>query len=104
MLLLTGMTKRSIIHLLSIGPDLNTKVISLYCVIFYSLNVAYDINLLYLYSFPPPYVKGHSSNKWLLNSFADFWSFWLPMDTFPTIKLYGSIENLKFKLKLVTTF
>ncbi|XP_028396329.1 sphingomyelin phosphodiesterase-like [Dendronephthya gigantea] len=48
-------------------------------------------------SFPPPYVKGHSSNKWLLDSFADFWSFWLPQETKATIKRGGYYTVLHSK-------
>ena len=48
-------------------------------------------------SFPPPYVKSHSSNKWLLDAFADYWSFWLPEDTMATIKRGGYYTVLHSK-------
>lgn len=40
-------------------------------------------------SFPPPFVHGHSSNKWLLDGVADLWSVWLPEDTLPSMKKGG---------------
>ncbi|XP_046847921.1 sphingomyelin phosphodiesterase-like [Xenia sp. Carnegie-2017] len=48
-------------------------------------------------SFPPPFVTGKSSNKWLLDSFADFWSFWLPEHTGPTIRRGGYYTVLHSK-------
>jgi hypothetical protein len=61
----------------------------------YIVNLIF-IKILFSFSFPPPYVKGHSSNKWLLDAFADFWSFWLPSDTMTTIRRYV-VCNLRTK-------
>ena len=42
-------------------------------------------NLLFDFSFPPPYVKGNYSEKWLYDAVAKSWGTWLGPESAQTI-------------------
>ena len=39
-----------------------------------------------IFSFPPPFITGKSSNQWLLDAYQTDFSRWLPSNTASTIK------------------
>lgn len=51
-------------------------------------------------SFPPPFIEGNQSSRWLYEAMAEAWESWLPAEALRTLRYLRSMETEKGKRKV----